>query len=136
MRADKIYSTLVCSQCSIRPATEYYLMGFLLREPATEVESGSEMWLTYKSPVRSSKLHYQPWREGQGPSMFHHTLPECSQASLLNPACPRLHTTSMFSYLPTLCTGCSSEKEQDTQGSGPGGQVTKITNSSLAWTIE
>lgn len=95
-----------------------YLMGFLLREPATEVESGWEMWLTYKSPVRPSKLFHQPWREGQVPLRFCHTLSDCSEDILLSPADYLLQAWSHS--LPPFCTGRSPEKEQETQGPGPG----------------
>lgn len=75
---------LFCSQCSIKRATLFYLLGFLLREPATEVESGSEMWQTHKSPGRPFKLFYQPWREGAWPLPLtsHPALPGCSQVGL------------------------------------------------------
>lgn len=137
IRADKIYAVLVCSQCSIRPATGYYLMRLLLREPAvTEVESGSEMWLTYKSPVRPSKLLYQ-----HGPQCP--TLPDCSEASLLSPACPRRHTASRFSYSRPFAQVIPLRRNKILRARGlvapaynpsySRGQVMKITNSSLVW---
>lgn len=53
------------------------------------------MELTYKGPVRPSRLFYQPWREGHSPLMSHPTLPDGSQARLSVSRVPRVLILSL-----------------------------------------
>lgn len=61
------------------------------------------MELTYKGPVRPSRLFDQLWREGRSPLMSHPTLPDGSQASLSVSSVPRVpilsHTFAQVVFL-------------------------------------
>lgn len=48
------------------------------------------MELTYKGPVRPSRLFYQPWMEGHSPLMSYPTLPDGSQAIFSVSSVPRV----------------------------------------------
>lgn len=102
-------------------------------------ESGPEMCLTYKGPVRPSRLLYQPRSEGHGPLMSHPTLPGGSQANLSVSSVPQVlrlpHTFAQVVFRRRdKILGSLGLVAQASKPSYSRGGVMKTTDSRLART--